>query len=672
MPEKRCVDSSNYEREKKDCDPSTVAIVVCDDDKIDPSSSCRKTTPDAMNGSGDRIDRLSSSSSGESPAVAAGSEAQMDAVAPEKEEVVRSERREEDRVGDVVEAPTWQEDDGGDNVVEAPTWHDGKERSPRPGTSKDSTGAIRKREAEKKRGKYVTRALKTRLKKRLERERLVSLSESSSEDSPAGAGYDEFDELDTSILNEVIRMVEREEERERAERGASPLHEHQCSSPELQEMTDSSTDEEVVLDNAILNLLVKDKTYNTPVQMNDDIINEVVRRTRDAGERAARWGADELGGPGTLKKLWLVLKNKERLRGVKREAEESVCSNLSTPERRMSRVWKRARRSLNLSDTCSMIGNINFDDAGGDDEKEVEVLRDGYDDESPSIPALTDSSLSDFDFEFELERSPAVDLDLEPEELLPVDLDWVCTCACARGCNYADDSNLLETRACGLRCVCADDSNLFETTRGSKQVGEKLGGSSIAPAQQVTRDVGEKFGVSSIKPAEIAGEESVGEKSGVSSIKPAEQENEEMEMEAPTWQGEMEGNEFGGNVVEAPTWQVGTDGGNWLGGNVVEAPTWQSREEGEEDWEDPTWHGRGESVQISIMDNDPDLERGQGFSWDRVVQCEVCLEGGNQHTCDANVSVEVETIFDEEEVVMLILNEEDIKQVDREMDEQSD
>ena len=210
----------------------------------------------------------------------------------------------------------------------------------------------------------------------------------------------------------------------------------------------------------------------------------------------------------------------------------------------------------------------------------------------------------------------------------------------------------METRACGVRCICADDSNLLETTRGSKQVGEKLGGSSIAPAQQVTRDVGEKF--------------------GVSSIKPAEQENKEMVVEAPTWQGEMEGNEFGGNVVEAPTWQVGKEGGNWMGGNVVEAPTWQSRDEGEEVWEDPTWHDRGESVQLSIMDNDPDLERGQGFSWDRVVQCEVCLEGGNQHTCDANVSVEVDTSFDEEEVVMLILNEEDIEQVDREMDEQSD
>ena len=58
---------------------------------------------------------------------------------------------------------------------------------------------------------------------------------------------------------------------------------------------------------------------------------------------------------------------------MKRDAEESVCSNLSTPEHRMSRVRKRARTSLNLSDTCNKIGNINFDTVGGDDENEVEV-----------------------------------------------------------------------------------------------------------------------------------------------------------------------------------------------------------------------------------------------------------------------------------------------------------
>ena len=67
-----------------------------------------------------------------------------------------------------------------------------------------------------------------------------------------------------------------------------------------------------------------------------------------------------------------------------------------------------------------------------------------------------------------------------------------------------------------------------------------------------------------------------------------------------------------------------------------------------------------------------DLFQGQGFSWDRVVQCEVCLEGGNQHTCDANESMNVDTSVDEEEVEMLIFNGEATELVDREVDEQSD
>ena len=90
-------------------------------------------------------------------------------------------------------------------------------------------------------------------------------------------------------------------------------------------------------------------------------------------------------------------------------------------------------------------------------------------------------------------------------------------------------------------------------------------------------------------------------------------------------------------MVEAPTWRDRTEGVE-SGGNVVEAPT---------------WHVRGGSIQMSIMDNNPDLERGQGFSWDRVVQFEVCLEGGNQHTCDAIESMNVDT-----SVLIVILGSE--------------
>ena len=94
-----------------------------------------------------------------------------------------------------------------------PTWQDdGRERersvSPEPSTSNSIPARGRKKD--KKRGMYVTRALKSKLKERLERERLVSLSESSGSDEVCPAN-DEFENLDSSLLNEVISMVEREE-----------------------------------------------------------------------------------------------------------------------------------------------------------------------------------------------------------------------------------------------------------------------------------------------------------------------------------------------------------------------------------------------------------------------------------------------------------------------------
>ena len=76
-------------------------------------------------------------------------------------------------------------------------------------------------------------------------------------------------------------------------------------------------------------------------------------------------------------------------------------------------------------------------------------------------------------------------------------------------------------------------------------------------------------------------------------------------MEAPTWRDRTEGVESGGNVVEAPTWQVRVESigedDDWVEGNVVEAPTWQSN------MVEACTHN---SIQMSIMDNNPDLERG--------------------------------------------------------------
>ena len=86
--------------------------------------------------------------------------------------------------------------------------------------------------------------------------------------------------------------------------------------------------------------------------------------------------------------------------------------------------------------------------------------------------------------------------------------------------------------------------------------------------------------------------------------------------------------------MEAPTRQ----------GNVVDAPIWHNNKQ-------------------VMMDNNPELERGQ---------CEVCLEGGNQHTCNADESMNIDTSGDEEEVGMLVLNREDIEVVDKEVDEPRD
>ena len=93
----------------------------------------------------------------------------------------------------------------------------------------------------------------------------------------------------------------------------------------------------------------------------------------DVGERGLRWGADDVGGPGTLKKLWLTPQNTERLRGVKRDADESLQSNLSTTDCRMARKNKRTRVSLNISNTCERVGTIaiNAGDAIDEDDRIV-------------------------------------------------------------------------------------------------------------------------------------------------------------------------------------------------------------------------------------------------------------------------------------------------------------
>ena len=193
---------------------------------------------------------------------------------------------------------------------------------------------------------FVARAVRSKLRDRLERERLVGVSSSSSDtdgergeeavdpvDREDGSDDLEFEELNLSLLRQVADMVEEEESNVR-ESGRELALSSTSSS-----LSGMSSDLEV--EKAIINLLDQEKTYSTPDQIDEDIVRQVVRRTESASERSLSWGANELGGPGTLKRIWLSMKNNERLRGVKREAGESASSELSTLDRKMERRSKK-------------------------------------------------------------------------------------------------------------------------------------------------------------------------------------------------------------------------------------------------------------------------------------------------------------------------------------------
>ena len=131
-----------------------------------------------------------------------------------------------------------------------------------------------------------------------------------------------------------------------------------------------------------------------------------------------------------------------------------------------------------------------------------------------------------------------------------------------------------------------------------------------------------------------------------------------------------------GNVVEAPTWHhedsnaqpgimstVGIEGGI-----VVVAPTWQERRRDVQD------HDMSMTVGTPPPDmSNPNLERGWGFPWDRVVPVEVSEEGGNQLTSSAidSENAILGEEMEEKDDVELVLKVDANKAVDCEVDEQS-
>ena len=130
-------------------------------------------------------------------------------------------------------------------------------------------------------------------------------------------------------------------------------------------------------------------------------------------------------------------------------------------------------------------------------------------------------------------------------------------------------------------------------------------------------------------------------------------------MEAPTWRYEDN---------DAQPGRMSTVGIE--GGIVVEAPTWQGRERDVQD------HDTSMTVEIpppDMRNTNPNLERGWGFPWDRVVPVEVSEEGGNQLTScaiDSENAILGEEM-EEKDDVELVLKVDANKAVDCEVDEQS-
>ena len=112
------------------------------------------------------------------------------------------------------------------------------------------------------------------------------------------------------------------------------------------------------LEDFIIGLADKDKSYQNPFQLTDDVKNEIMRQTEATGSRAMNWSMgsfDRMGGKNTLRSVWARLKSDNRVRGSKRTASSS-CS--SSPV-----GFKRLKRSLGISSTRDEFDKINLDES---------------------------------------------------------------------------------------------------------------------------------------------------------------------------------------------------------------------------------------------------------------------------------------------------------------------
>ena len=277
----------------------------------------------------------------------------------------------------------------------------------------------------KKVGKYIKKAKKDRLRKRLEEAANVELSTTGSEleskedfnkqaskedfnscDGPEGTSSnggnlsktsDAFDTLSSGTNEQLLRL----------------LDEYASASDNSSSAWEDSSDPS--LDGCIIGLADSDKIFHNPFELSDSIRREIVRRSEASGGRILNWSLssfDRVGGSNTLRSVWAKLKGDERVRGNKRHASDS-----GDPDEEK----KKLKVSLNLSSTCLDLENIGLHTTSGSEstsdtrgiscDLSVIALRDGnveaemlddtfdsgervfseYDEESDSMPDLTSS-----------------------------------------------------------------------------------------------------------------------------------------------------------------------------------------------------------------------------------------------------------------------------------------
>ena len=207
-----------------------------------------------------------------------------------------------------------------------------------------------------RRGSYVGRARKNKLKKRLEEERMIALSSSTEEDADK---LPEFEEVDSDLAEEIIGVLNEAE-------NDAVTNENE-SSGGLSEAHWSSGSSTGDFDNALIGLLDADQFLSTPTQVDEEIIRRVMQRTGSGRERSPRLSVNDIGGPDTLRSVWSRLKHSERLRGVKRQL--SVCSHEDS-----SNNSKRVKVSLNLSDKCDKLSEILLDLSSNVDDLDASVF----------------------------------------------------------------------------------------------------------------------------------------------------------------------------------------------------------------------------------------------------------------------------------------------------------